>query len=46
MFDFNSEYFRIDSGCVELFIDIFGFSKLDLILSPELILFEAKNRSF
>jgi hypothetical protein len=46
MFDFNSKCLRIDSGCVELIIDIFDFSKLDLILPPELIILETRNRSF
>jgi hypothetical protein len=39
MFDFNYGVARIDSG-------LFDFSKLKLILSPELILLEARNRSF
>ena len=45
MFDFNSGAARIDSGRVELILTFLGFSKIEFILPPELILLEARNRS-
>jgi hypothetical protein len=47
MFGFNSGTTRIDSRPVGLInYGLLGFSKVYLILSPELILLEIRNRSF
>jgi hypothetical protein len=46
MFGFNFEVVRIEFWICRIDSDLFGFLKIELILSPELIILEVRNRSF